>query len=606
MKRLWKCVSCKSSIKKNYFSEIESLTESKPCSTAVEYTTLRNQKIVFNKEDFSLGKHFLNKHIAKDFPTSQTYAKNSNKFKLYLSPFMTPSPPDEYSLLKRAILKDQVRFVKMMTKYEPTTALRWPSWYLLVTKDADLTEENYCRLVKTYRRDVATIVFKDVPRTFPNNMFFSKKLEGCNVGKEMLYKVCKAVGSYFEDIGYCQGVNFLVAFLLQISGGNQVEVLNAVVSIMSGSRFLLVAMYDRHFPLMRFLQFLFHKKLEKAHKKLHKTLKNSMLPDDVWLTKWYISLFTGYLSRYHSARALDYILSNDIYALVSYSLAVVISLEKHLVGKDIDVLNTVLNQLNRPDTDFQLPNPVEIIKKAKKLELPKKWVLDRMEEFNKDESYAFFREEFKKYEPYLKDYIGTEIGKEVKTVKKFNFDKESENHSQISVSAFYSAQDIENSGVLIKGESDSEFFEEGLVKSEDLDEGLTDRKTNVGGIIPKLDLDIGGRWREEEEPQVGQIQQQSLADLNFTQQSISLEVIQEDENQWNVEESEKSSVMRKMKSNNNEESACGSKEIFKEVEGGGNKGSKNLKNRKQGVVIEADLGGSRPENGGVLCSMNCN
>lgn len=59
-----------------------------------------------------------------------------------------------------------------------------------------------------------TIVKKDVPRTFSSNPFFKEKIGNIEVGREMLYKTCKAIGTYFPEIGYCQGLNFLIGFLL--------------------------------------------------------------------------------------------------------------------------------------------------------------------------------------------------------------------------------------------------------------------------------------------------------------------------------------------------------------------------------------------------------
>jgi len=39
------------------------------------------------------------------------------------------------------------------------------------------------------------------------------------------------------------------------------------------------------------------------------------MPDDVWLTKWFISFFTGYFSPYYVARFLDYIFNQDIFVM---------------------------------------------------------------------------------------------------------------------------------------------------------------------------------------------------------------------------------------------------------------------------------------------------
>ncbi|XP_063900707.1 EVI5-like protein [Zophobas morio] len=52
---------------------------------------------------------------------------------------------------------------------------------------------------------------RDVARTFPNHSFFSKKGE---IGQETLYKVVKAYSLYDPELGYCQGIAFVVGILL--------------------------------------------------------------------------------------------------------------------------------------------------------------------------------------------------------------------------------------------------------------------------------------------------------------------------------------------------------------------------------------------------------
>ena len=91
---------------------------------------------------------------------------------------------------------------------------RWSVWYVNITINALLNNDAYQRLIRSYKEDVISIVKKDVPRTFSSNPFFKEKIEGVEVGREMLYKSCKAIGTYFQEVGYTQGLNFLVGFLL--------------------------------------------------------------------------------------------------------------------------------------------------------------------------------------------------------------------------------------------------------------------------------------------------------------------------------------------------------------------------------------------------------
>ena len=158
----------------------------------------------------------------------------------------------------------------------------------------------------------------------------------------MLYKTCKAIGTYFPDVGYCQGLNFLVGFLLQVSGGKELEVVNAIISLCTDSRFLALGVYDTMFPVVQFLKKMFWTALMKLDKKLALHIKNTGLPDDVWLTKWFISFFTGYFSPYYAARFLDFVFSTDIFTMPVLAAVVTHSLKSKIYGQGMDVVNDVI------------------------------------------------------------------------------------------------------------------------------------------------------------------------------------------------------------------------------------------------------------------------
>ena len=131
-----------------------------------------------------------------------------------------------------------------------------------------------------------------------------------------------------------------------MSGGREIEVLNMMVSLMTSSKFMLLGLYDDCFPLVNFLKYSFHEELKIRDPKVEKAILDSGLPDDVWLTKWFIGMFTGVLPKLYAARAIDFVLANDLTAIVSYTVAVVISLRFHIIDKDLDYINELVNNLH--------------------------------------------------------------------------------------------------------------------------------------------------------------------------------------------------------------------------------------------------------------------
>ncbi|KAF7656390.1 hypothetical protein LDENG_00041900 [Lucifuga dentata] len=55
----------------------------------------------------------------------------------------------------------------------------------------------------------------DMPRTFPDNVFFEKKAEPCL--QSALYNVLLAYGHHNKAVGYCQGMNFITGYLIIIT-----------------------------------------------------------------------------------------------------------------------------------------------------------------------------------------------------------------------------------------------------------------------------------------------------------------------------------------------------------------------------------------------------
>lgn len=56
-----------------------------------------------------------------------------------------------------------------------------------------------------------SVILRDINRTFPAHDFFK---ETGGLGQDSLYRISKAYAVHDEEVGYCQGLSFLVASLL--------------------------------------------------------------------------------------------------------------------------------------------------------------------------------------------------------------------------------------------------------------------------------------------------------------------------------------------------------------------------------------------------------
>mmetsp|Transcript_11115 Transcript_11115/g.14469 ORF Transcript_11115/g.14469 Transcript_11115/m.14469 type:complete len:304 (-) Transcript_11115:1541-2452(-) len=66
--------------------------------------------------------------------------------------------------------------------------------------------------------ELAAEILRDVTRTFPTHPCFSKTN---GTGQTMLFNILKAIATRYPEVGYCQGMNFVVAVILLVAAGSR-------------------------------------------------------------------------------------------------------------------------------------------------------------------------------------------------------------------------------------------------------------------------------------------------------------------------------------------------------------------------------------------------
>ena len=96
---------------------------------------------------------------------------------------------------------------------------RWDCWKILLSIKKN--DQEYISLPTANDYDVDII--KDLDRTFPNHPYLNKEVFGY-YGQSALKRILRKFSSKYPEIGYCQGMNYIVSFLLMVSGGKEAEV----------------------------------------------------------------------------------------------------------------------------------------------------------------------------------------------------------------------------------------------------------------------------------------------------------------------------------------------------------------------------------------------
>jgi len=105
----------------------------------------------------------------------------------------------------------------------PPPQFRWLAWRFIASRLKLRVTGDYEKNLYMGRQDSNVCrhdIKKDIDRTFPEFSYF-KSSEFGSYGLAQLQNVLDAYSVYKPEVGYCQSMNFLAAFLLLNSGGNE-------------------------------------------------------------------------------------------------------------------------------------------------------------------------------------------------------------------------------------------------------------------------------------------------------------------------------------------------------------------------------------------------
>lgn len=131
-------------------------------------------------------------------------------------------------------------------------------------------------------------------------------------------------------------MNFIVAFLLMMSGGNEGEAFWVFVLLSRDSNFLFMGLFEETLPFMHILIYIFECKLKVVLPKLFDHFQLILLDSMLWVWKWFITLFLYSFPIEIVTKLWDYIIVNGGLSLISLGLALASHYEKHFLHLDME------------------------------------------------------------------------------------------------------------------------------------------------------------------------------------------------------------------------------------------------------------------------------
>jgi hypothetical protein len=162
---------------------------------------------------------------------------------------------------------------------------------------------------------------KDITRTF-----YTEKFTQGN-GNDLLKNILNSVAFIRPEIGYCQGMNFIAAFLLKISNYNEIDTFYLYCFVLEKIN----GYFMQNFPLFNYHLYLFDYFFKIFFPKLEKHFKELELPLELWIGKWIQTLFIISLPFEETCRIWDYLFIYGFDFIIPICFGIIYYMEENLL-----------------------------------------------------------------------------------------------------------------------------------------------------------------------------------------------------------------------------------------------------------------------------------
>ena len=283
--------------------------------------------------------------------------------------------------LENEFVNNKKPFLKLVSQGLPHN-LRQFIWTIIIDKDEkDISNISNNEKEKVHLETLISLnknnkdieqIEKDVYRTFANEK--DKTEKNIDILKQLLI----ALTNLNEKRGYCQGLNFIVGFILKITQFNKVKAFHLSRLIFSKIK----GYFTQDFPLLKYNLKNFNYGFKTLFPKLYNHFKDNEIIDELWIGKWIQTLFTVNLPFNEACYIWDSLLVYGVDFIVPIALSILHFTEKKLLKlKDSsDIIsffqetfnpnsNCIINKLYKEETnikDYVIPIQ-DIISYAKKV-----------------------------------------------------------------------------------------------------------------------------------------------------------------------------------------------------------------------------------------------
>ena len=322
------------------------------------------KKLSSNPKNINANNLEKNKKLLKIFSSTLPFLKFSDYFNLMkLSKFFNKKLKKK--ICTQSLISDTV-----------SKNLRLKIWEMFLHTSKIKQKYNYHQILEN-ANDSKTkeIIVLDVNRTSFNPIKSQNLIES----KKKLINVLYATSTVNNDIKYCQGMNYLVEFLLEIY--EEEEVFYIFVSFFENTEYSAIFTKDLH--KMKVFFYVFKRIMTLFEPELSNYLNSSGVNYNFFLPPWFITLFTG-SHQYHNKKEddnsgliikiLDGFIIYGWASMMEYSCAILHLYESYIMNMKYDeVMHFLINDILKSEF-FSIKNKNDIVKACSLYKIKKKLV----------------------------------------------------------------------------------------------------------------------------------------------------------------------------------------------------------------------------------------
>ena len=183
-------------------------------------------------------------------------------------------------------------------------------------------------------QDTEITIIKDLDRTFPGCSLFTDKYGG---GQRKLFKVLSNYSKFNKEVGYVQGMGYLVAlFLIYMDEKSSFYLLHSLIK-----NYELEGIYLPGFPDLKKKFYVLLNLQKKFIPKVYEVLKRDGIFPSLYASEWFICLFSKDLKPNTLVRIFDTFIYEGYKVIYRFALAFLKMKEKELVNGKPGIIYTM-------------------------------------------------------------------------------------------------------------------------------------------------------------------------------------------------------------------------------------------------------------------------